>query len=62
MNVSKNVYTSTTTNVTLTSTDLQEFIRNKFNISSAIPITIDFTNTMMNKEIGVTWMESTTSH
>ena len=61
MNVSKNVYTSTTTNVTLTNEDIQEFIRNKFNISSTIPIHIDFANTI-NKEIGVTWMESTTSY
>jgi hypothetical protein len=61
MNVSKSVYTSTNMSVTLTVADIQEYIRNKFNISSNISINVDFSN-VINKEIGVNWMESTTSH
>jgi hypothetical protein len=47
--------------VTLTVADIQEYIRNKFNISSNITLNVDF-STGINKEIGVNWMESTTSH
>jgi len=61
MNVSKSVYTSTNMSVTLTVADIQEYIRNKFNISSNITLNVDF-STGINKEIGVNWMESTTSH
>ena len=61
MNVSKSVYTSTNMSVTLTVADIQEYIRNKFNISSNITLNDDF-STGINKEIGVNWMESTTSH
>jgi len=61
MNVSKSVYTSTNMSVTLTVADIQEYIRNKFNISSNITLNVDF-STGINKEIGINWMESTTSH
>jgi len=61
MDVSKNVYTSTTTNVTLTTADIQDFIRNKFNISSTTSIGVDYTNTT-NGKISISWMETSTTH
>ena len=61
MNVSKNVYTSTTTNITLTTDDIQDFIRNKFNISSGVTITVGYGN-VINGKIDISWMETSTTH
>jgi hypothetical protein len=61
MDVSKSVYTSTTTNVTLTTDDIQDFIRNKFNISSGVVISVGYGN-VINGKIDISWMETSTTH
>ncbi len=60
MEVSKSTTVSTTMSVILTTDDIREIIRNKFNLSSHTSPIVDYTNTI-NNQVKITWSEYSTT-
>lgn len=56
MEVSKSTTTTTHMSVTITTDDLKEIIRNKFNLSSSIHPIVDYSQTV-NNQIKFSWSE-----
>lgn len=56
MEVSKSTTTTTHMSVTITTDDLKEIIRNRFNLSSSIHPSVEYNN---NHQITISWSEYT---
>ena len=61
MEVSKSIHTTTNMSVELTTADIQEYIRNKFNLSSTLCVSVDYSN-HINGRIKINWTEYSNSH